>query len=364
MALKILVIEDNQQVRENIVEILDNEGFEMHQAENGIIGIEQSKKVQPDLILCDIMMPDMDGYDVLIHLRKNVLTSTIPFIFLTAKDTREDLRKGMQLGADDYISKPFTIDEILDAVNTRIHRIKEFKKKSEEKLNELTENLGLPIAKEINEPLKAIIGFSGMVITEYNQMEKAELVEFVSLIYNAGMKLNKIVLKTMLYYRLEALSVQQDDMKDLLNQKINNSKKITEGICKEIANSAGRADDLMLMLEECDLRIPEHFYKELLKELLENAFNFSPKNTLVKVISGVEKHKMVISIIDEGIGMSDAQISNIGAFMQFNKDVYNQEGIGLGITIAKRILRLFDGSFSINSKQGMGTIVKIVLNVG
>ena len=85
---------------------------------------------------------------------------------------------------------------------------------------------------------------------------------------------------------------------------------------------------------------------------------------MVKVISGVEKHKMVISIIDEGIGMSDAQISNIGAFMQFNKDVYNQEGIGLGITIAKRILRLFDGSFSINSKQGMGTIVKVVLNVG
>ena len=153
-------------------------------------------------------------------------------------------------------------------------------------------------------------------------------------------------------------------MKDLLNQKINNSKKITEGICKDIAKSAGRTDDLMLMLEECDLRIPEHFYKELLKELLENAFNFSPKNTLVKVISGVEKHKMVISIIDEGIGMSDAQISNIGAFMQFNKDVYNQEGIGLGITIAKRILRLFDGSFSINSKQGMGTIVKVVLNVG
>ncbi len=363
MALKILVIEDNQQVRDNIMEILENEGFEMHQAENGIIGIEISKKIQPDLILCDIMMPDMDGYGVLIHLRKNVLTSTIPFIFLTAKDTREDLRKGMQLGADDYISKPFTIDELLNAVNIRINRIKEFKKKSEEKLNELTENLGVPIAKEINEPLKAIIGFSGMVITEYNQMEKSELVEFVSLIYNAGMKLNKIVLKTMLYYRLEALSVQQEDMNDLKHQKISNAKKVTENICKEVAQTAGRGEDLMLMLEECDLKIPEHFFKELLKELLENAFNFSPKNTLIKVISGVEKHKIVISIIDEGIGMSDAQIANIGAFMQFNKDIHNQEGIGLGITISKRILRLFDGSFSINSKQGMGTIVQIVLNL-
>ena len=363
MALKILVIEDNQQVRDNIMEILENEGFEMHQAENGIIGIEISKKIQPDLILCDIMMPDMDGYGVLIHLRKNVLTSTIPFIFLTAKDTREDLRKGMQLGADDYISKPFTIDELLNAVNIRINRIKEFKKKSEEKLNELTENLGVPIAKEINEPLKAIIGFSGMVITEYNQMEKSELVEFVSLIYNAGMKLNKIVLKTMLYYRLEALSVQQEDMNDLKHQKISNAKKVTENICKEVAQTAGRGEDLMLMLEECDLKIPEHFFKELLKELLENAFNFSPKNTLIKVISGVEKHKIVISIIDEGIGMSDAQIANIGAFMQFNKDIHNQEGIGLGITISKRILILFDGSFSINSKQGMGTIVKIVLNL-
>ncbi len=362
MSEKILVIEDNHQVRENIIEILENEGFEMFQAESGSIGIDVARKNQPDLILCDIMMPEMDGFQVLEELRRNILTTNIPFIFLTAKDTRDDLRKGMQMGADDYISKPFTIEEVIQAVQIRLNRVKEFKRKSEQKLNELTLNLGAPIAKEISEPLRAIIGFSSMILTEQSQMPKNEIVEFVSLVYNAGMKLNKIVLKTLLFYRLESLSVQNGDIQELHQMTTSDVKKITENVCNEIAANNKRSEDLKLSLEDATLKIPEQFYRDLLKEMLENAILYSPKNSTIKVVSGIEKKKMHISIIDEGIGMSDEQVADIGTYMQFNKELHNQNGIGLGITIAKRIIRLFDGSFSINSKQGLGTIVKITLN--
>ncbi len=363
MAEKILIIEDNHQVRENISEILESEGYEMYQAEGGHSGIDISKRVQPDLIICDIMMPEMDGFEVLENMRKNVLTSNIPFIFLTAKDTREDLRKGMQLGADDYISKPFTIEEILNAVNTRLERIKEFKRKSEERLNELALNMGVPIAKELSDPLRAIIGFSSMILTESSHMSKNEIVEFISLIYNAGVKLNKIVTKTMLYYRLESLSIQKGDIDGLLSMTTENPKQVVVSIINELSKSVSRNNDISIDFENAPVKIPEQFLKDLLKELIENALNFSPKNTPINLSAHIDKNKLVVKIIDKGIGMSEEQIANISAFMNVNSDANDKKGIGLGIIIVKRILRLFGGTILINSEVGKGTTVIVNLQL-
>lgn len=122
MSKKILVIEDNQEVRENIVEILTLDGYDVVSAENGKIGVEAAKAQIPDLILCDIMMPVLDGYGVLKILNRNASTHHIPFIFLTAKSEKSDFRKGMGLGADDYIVKPFDDTELLEAVEMRLKK--------------------------------------------------------------------------------------------------------------------------------------------------------------------------------------------------------------------------------------------------
>ncbi|MCT7949567.1 response regulator [Ancylothrix sp. C2] len=117
---KILVIEDEKPVLSNIVEILTSGGFFPLCAENGITGIELAKENLPDLIVCDIMMPHLDGYEVLTELRSNPPTAAIPFIFLTAKADKTDLRQGMNLGADDYLTKPFRRQELLEAVSSRL----------------------------------------------------------------------------------------------------------------------------------------------------------------------------------------------------------------------------------------------------
>ena len=119
---KILIIEDNQDVRENTADILELANYEVCTAENGKEGVELAKKLNPDIILCDIMMPELDGYGVLKNLSKYKETATIPFIFLTAKTERTDLRKGMNLGADDYLTKPFEESELLEAVETRLKK--------------------------------------------------------------------------------------------------------------------------------------------------------------------------------------------------------------------------------------------------
>ena len=118
----VLVIEDNTDIRENTVEILDLAGYKTFSAENGKRGVELAQKERPDLIVCDIMMPELDGYGVLHLLKKNADTESIPFIFLTAKIERTDFRKGMEMGADDYLSKPFDGIELLNAIEARLKK--------------------------------------------------------------------------------------------------------------------------------------------------------------------------------------------------------------------------------------------------
>ena len=158
---KILIIEDAKILRESIADSLHLEGFEVVQAENGNTGVVLAREHMPDLILCDIMMPDMSGYDVLQVLSGDSSRITCPFIFTTALGERENIREGMDLGADDYLVKPFTINELLKAINSRLHKrllietqirsklekIEEELKSKSVELNELIKNQQLELAK-------------------------------------------------------------------------------------------------------------------------------------------------------------------------------------------------------------------------
>lgn len=120
---KVLLIEDDIVLRENTAELLELSGYKVETASNGRAGVEVAKKYEPNIIVCDIMMPELDGYGVLESLSKNETTKYIPFIFLSAKTERQDIRKGMNLGADDYITKPFNEDELISAIESRIAKV-------------------------------------------------------------------------------------------------------------------------------------------------------------------------------------------------------------------------------------------------
>ncbi|SDP97082.1 cAMP-binding domain of CRP or a regulatory subunit of cAMP-dependent protein kinases [Mucilaginibacter sp. OK268] len=153
MNRKVLIIEDNNDIRENVVEILQLAGYEVTDANNGKTGVDLATRNLPDIILCDIMMPELDGYGVLYMLNKNPETSAIPFIFLTAKAERVDLRKGMEMGADDYLTKPFDDMDLLNAIESRLKKQeiqKNFYSKSLDRLNNLIgKNGGLAELKKI-----------------------------------------------------------------------------------------------------------------------------------------------------------------------------------------------------------------------
>jgi CRP-like cAMP-binding protein/CheY-like chemotaxis protein len=159
MSKKVLVIEDNNDIRENVVEILELAGYSVEAASDGRTGVDMALKNVPDIILCDIMMPELDGYGVLYLLNKNPETTAVPFIFLTAKAERVDLRKGMEMGADDYLTKPFDDIELLNAIESRLKKkelLEGYYSKSLDQLGNLvSKNDGLKELKKIIQERKA-----------------------------------------------------------------------------------------------------------------------------------------------------------------------------------------------------------------
>ncbi len=164
----ILIIEDNFEVRENTKEILELSNYNVHAAENGKEGVKLAKQHLPDLIICDIMMPELDGYGVLHMLNKDIQTATIPFIFLTAKADKSEIRKGMSLGADDYLTKPFDDTELLDSIDTRLRKIDQLKTISDDKLEQITQYL------TVNKGVKELDDL--MLVKKHKIYEKKQII--------------------------------------------------------------------------------------------------------------------------------------------------------------------------------------------
>jgi two-component system sensor histidine kinase/response regulator len=159
-AKKILIIEDTPEIRHLVSETLRSRGFRTVAAEDGLRGVELAVIELPDLILCDVQMPNLDGHGTLTALREQPATEAIPFIFLTGLSDRPNVRYGMDLGADDYLTKPFTVEELLGAVQTRLAKQELLSRRSEAKLEELRENIAYALPHELMTPLNGILGFT------------------------------------------------------------------------------------------------------------------------------------------------------------------------------------------------------------
>ncbi len=166
MSSKILLIENEVQTRNIYRECLQTEGFETIEANNGLSGIHQAKQKQPDLVICDVVMPEMDGYEVLKTLRQDPDTAVIPFIFMTGKSTKSELRYGMELGADDYLTKPATVEELLKAIAIRLKRQRERQQQYKVKFQQASIDISIsqdeqptPLIFPQNNKLKEVFDF-------------------------------------------------------------------------------------------------------------------------------------------------------------------------------------------------------------
>src|SRR5436853_578311 len=163
---KILVIDDEEWLREMVQLALAQKGYDVIEARNGAVGIEVAQKQLPDLILCDVNMEKVDGYSTLSSLRNQPTTAAIPFILMTGLADSAGMRHGMELGADDYLPKPFSIDALYAAVETRLKKAQTVREEAEKKLNCLRDNISLMLPHELRTPLNGILAYGELLSTE------------------------------------------------------------------------------------------------------------------------------------------------------------------------------------------------------
>lgn len=359
---KILVIDDEEWLREMMQLALRQRGFEVVEAENGATGIELARKDLPDLILCDVNMEKVDGYLTLSSLRSEPATASIPFILMTGLADQAGMRHGMELGADDYLPKPFTIEALYAAVDARLKKVNVVRQEAERKLADLRENISMMLPHELRTPLNGILAYGEMLAADAEDLPPAEIAEMGQVIYDSGKRLERLIENFLIYAQLELLSSDPQKLHSLLRKQTHSPVGVIQKHATDQARFANRAPDLALELLDIPVPISEEYLTKIVDELVQNAFKFSQANSPVRVsLKNNSPDAVTLAVSDNGRGLSSEHIARIGAYMQFDRKMHEQQGLGLGLTICKRLTELHGGTLTIQSEHGAGTTVTIQL---
>src|SRR5690606_24020421 len=165
-------------------------------------GLDRAREYQPDLILCDVMMPGLNGYDVLEEVRGDLQLSATPFIFLTAKASTEDLRTGMRLGADDYLTKPFSADELVAAIETRIRKHVSMQERFEQRIELLRQGLSTTLPHELRTPLTLILAHTSLLLEAYDSFDRDSILDSLKAVNEAGLRLHRLLENLLIYVEM------------------------------------------------------------------------------------------------------------------------------------------------------------------
>lgn len=359
--VKLLVVEDNENVGRSICDIFDIIGYDVDYAHQGQEGWDKIQNMHPDVIISDIDMPIMDGYEFLKLVRNHQETEAIPFIFLTGRAEREKMRRGMTMGADDFVTKPFSVSEIVASVDAILKKQKTILDRHETTLSLLRKNISYSLPHEMRTPLQSILGYASLMQLEYENLPPDEIKLMSDMIFKAGSRLERLTQNALTYAQIELISTDKKQQKALRNNILPHADVLITEVAQAIAAKWGRTGDLRLQLENVVLRISQENLTGIITELLDNAFKFSEASTSVEIRVKKLDDNFVIQIRDYGRGMTSEQVDLIGPYMQFNRVLYEQQGCGLGLTIAKRLVELHEGTFDVRSVVDEGTLIIIKL---
>lgn len=369
----ILIVDDEPDNFDVIETLLSEQDYQLFYAANGHDALEYLDTFEPDLILLDVMMPGIDGIEVCRQIKALPKWQAVPIIMVTALSSKSDLAYCLTAGADDFISKPVNGIELRARVNSmlrikqqydNIQTLYDIQENTinvlESTLNELRGNLASSLSHELNTPLNGILGTIGLLKDDLEEIDISEVREMLSWADQSARRLESLTKKFLIYLELE-LSANRQQKIEFTGTKF--SASAIEAALKSHAQTLNRHNDLMLALEEAEIGISERYLSTILHELVDNALKFSSPETTIKISSEVVGDMLKLSVHDSGRGMTEDQIAKIGAFMQFERKTYEQQGIGLALKIVKKIVEMAGGEFSIRSVYQKETTVTLSLPI-
>lgn len=358
---KILVIEDEKSLLKDILELLEYTYFDARGTTRGAEALTIAVNDPPDIILSDIMMPEMNGYEVLSAIRANPITANIPFIFLSAKGDREAMREGMNLGADDYIVKPFTSVELLTAIHSRLKRHQRVVEAAEQRLDYVKKKLARMVTHELRTPLISVNTVVDIVSRQLHNLEPGELGELLDTIDAGSKRLSHRVEQLVFITQLEAgiltdkLVQEQGLVMPLWEQLI-----AATNLARRFAYRQQPNVGVKMMDRDRDacVQCNPPALKQAFAELIANALSSAPENTDIEIAQWRTGDRLWVSVADRGRGIPEERLTAaLDAFQQIDSDTHEQQGIGIGLTLAHQIITVHGGTLDIRSVVGKGTQV-------
>lgn len=356
----ILVIEDDKPTRYQISKLLSLEGYEVSEAEDGIQGIEQANEVHPDLIVCDIMMPNLDGYGTLLRMRENPKTRLIPFIFLTAKSQIEDLRKGMELGADDYLTKPVSPPSLFNSISRRLEKRAHQVEEAERKKQELSLELAISIPAEVEGSIQRIVSLGNIMALKYSKADKQAL-EICNSLNNEAHSLKRYIRRIDLFGKLPQLYANRFDDGIIDHQSRQASTERAVKTAHTSASRFSRSDDLEIDVPDCPLHLDEQYLEIIVDELVSNAFEASKEGSKVGLEISYDDDMLTISVSDSGSGLEKDRLEQLQSFSKFGQLSQETRRLSLGIPLVHGITRLHGGEFCLEANPEGGLVANVFL---
>lgn len=351
---KILVIDDDDALRKALEVALQVFGYETAVAINGSEGVRKARELLPDLILCDVNMPGMDGRQVLQTVRNDPALSTRQIVLMTGNQEQNPQREGMNLGADDYLPKPFEISQLKTCVEARLRRAQTYRRLEDGMLRRHAELFGATLPHEFMTPLNGILGFAEILKEDFGRIAKEDVTQMLTDIEACARRLHRTLMNYLLLVRVEHMADHERGANPVLlpPEQVAN---LVSGVAENVARKAGRLDDLhcdarpvALMAYEPDLRL-------IIEHLVENAFAFSVAGHSVWITLQNDNGRPTMRVKDEGRGMTPEQIAQIGIFMQFERKQFEQQGLGIGLALVMRLLERQSARLRFESTPGEGT---------
>ncbi len=358
MGQTILVVEDEPGMQDILCHLLEGAGYRVLQATNGQAALSILQMVRPDLILSDVMMPNVDGLALCEKVRADEKLSQVPLIFLTVRSERTDVRQGMALGADDYLFKPFEPEELLSAVQARLARATEARAYVEQVSRDLRKRSVRTLSHELRTPLCLVFGYTELLKATGLRMKEEDLTAIINGLYSGARRMRNLVEDFLLYSRVEA---------GIFAEELSSLARVHTEPDLIVGRTLNELEEVMLARNVTVLRrfhatgaaiaVNETSLVEIVRRLVDNAAKFAKKEGgRVLVRTQVVGQSWGLEVIDEGIGIRPESLPYIfEAFYQADRDKMEQQGAGLGLAIVRGLVEVFDGRIAVESVSGSGS---------
>ncbi|MBN1659589.1 MAG: hybrid sensor histidine kinase/response regulator [Anaerolineae bacterium] len=360
----ILVVEDEPYILEIVSFLLTDEGYHVLKATNGLDALAVVGSEKPDLIISDVKMPGMDGFALCEQVRQDPNLAQTPFIFLTAKSERGDIRHGMGLGADDYLIKPFEPEELLAAVSARFARAAQTQAAIDRVGADLQDSIIRTLTHEFRTPLALIVGYTELLESSGQEMVIKELESILEGLHTGSARLMTLVEDFLLLSKLSTGALQRQ-VASVAREPI--SPDLVIASRTDVAADKARSRRVAL-LTDCQapaarIAILKEHLVEIVDRLIDNAIKFSkPTGGRVTVATVLDGERWRLTVADEGIGMRAEALPWIfEAFRQVDRDKLEQQGSGVGLTIVRGLVEGYGGTITVRSAPGEGSTFSIWL---